>query len=758
MSNDVINPYQVFRDDVGEPLAGGKLFIRVNRTTTPGTAFANSALTTPQDVSPYTLDNYGRVRGDLRWQGLRTIRVEDAGGAHIRTLNDVATLVDTSEGFATVFESVAAMAADTTLEADDVVETLSYNAGQRQGGARYLVTSSSETVDDYRVIDLAPAGLQARLLDEELHRSPFAAGAVGDLTADDTDAVQAVLDAVTDVKIDGTFLCDNLTVSASKRLSGGGTLKLTDFAGTDLLSVSGTDVLVLIDGITLDGNVSNQSAERETALIAGTVVASAASTLAAVRCNNVTFQNASQHDVKGVADDMGFQVIYALSGCTFIDGEESTDDTATACVRMEDGATALIDDCYFSLGATVDVGRAAVTTGNSGSAVTNYGNLAISGCTLNLMGQDSSSGRAAIHATEINQLQVQGNRLLTPNYGGVAFGAECSQVMITDNLIDGLTGTDAIGQIVALTTTAANSGADWQIEGNELLDSTVEAIALDGSSAGTDAQRVRVLGNLIEGSDAQAITYTDIIDLDLVGNFIDMAEAAGINAIEAITNGITGRCQVAGNTVLNVDNTTSTGGTAFDDQVSTGGVYEVDGNYFEGGAIGLQIDGGPDELVLINNVFDSITDTLGILDNVTDCFVDGNSYLGSDPTNFLTLTGGTGITDLKVGDNFWTQVDSTINVLAVTGSNITVGAPRAKYMLLDPTGATNVDSVDSPGIDGYQLVLQNFDGAAAITFDDAAGNINLGASTRVLTDVTDTLVLVWNEANSEWNELSYSNN
>ncbi|MGI9249961.1 MAG: hypothetical protein ACR2PR_02015, partial [Pseudohongiellaceae bacterium] len=698
----------------------------------------------------------GRIRGDLRWQGLRSLEVRDATDGFVRTLNDVATLVDTS-GFAIVFASVAAMAADTTLEAGDITETISYNLGQREGGARYEITTSAETVDNYRVIDLAPAGLQARLLDQELHRSPFAAGAVGDLAADDTTPVQTVLDANADVLIDGTFLVQNLTITASKRLSGGGTLRLEDFAGTDLLSLSGADVVILLDGVILDGNVANQAAERTTALISSTVTASAATTLALIRCNNVRFINASQHDILARGNDAGFPIVYAISECSFTDGEQSTNATPTACIRVEEGASAYVDDCYFSVDAAITTGRAAVTTGNSGTAVVNFGDLMITGCTLNNMGDDSDNLRAALHITEIDKVLVNGNRILAPNYGGIAFGAECDQVQIQANLIDAGGGDNVQAHIESLTTTFANAGNDWLIDSNQLINSPAEGIALDGSSVGLDATRVRVSNNQIFSPVAQAITYTDLIDLDIVANFIDMDAVAGINAIEAITNGISGQCQVAGNEILNVDPTTSTGGTGFLDTVSTGGVYHIDGNYFEGGAEGLTVTGGPDDLFITNNVFDSITDVLGTIDNLTNCFVDGNSYIGTDPTTFLNNPGSAGITNLKVGENFWTQLDNTIRQQVITGSNITIGAPNAHYMLLDPSAATTIDTISSPGIDGYQVSYQT-DGGFSVTFNDAVGNINLGAATRALGDATDTIVLVWNETNTVWNELSFSNN
>ncbi len=65
MANEVVNPFQLYRDDKGVPLAGGSLRIMVAGTSQLGTAFSDSALQIEQVVDGYQLDNFGRVQGDL---------------------------------------------------------------------------------------------------------------------------------------------------------------------------------------------------------------------------------------------------------------------------------------------------------------------------------------------------------------------------------------------------------------------------------------------------------------------------------------------------------------------------------------------------------------------------------------------------------------------------------------------------------------------------------------------------------------------
>ena len=50
MANEVVNPFQTYRDRKGVPLAGGTLRILEPGTSSLGTAFSDSALTIQQIV------------------------------------------------------------------------------------------------------------------------------------------------------------------------------------------------------------------------------------------------------------------------------------------------------------------------------------------------------------------------------------------------------------------------------------------------------------------------------------------------------------------------------------------------------------------------------------------------------------------------------------------------------------------------------------------------------------------------------------
>lgn len=755
MANEVVNPFQLYRDDKGVPLSGGSLRILVAGSSSLGTAFSDSALKIPQTVDGYPLDNYGRVQGDLRWTGLRDVESYDATGGFNRTDDDVVTLIDSS-GFAINHVSVAAMIADTTLVEGDVVETQSYNADQNQGGARYIVTTTALTVDSYLVHDLTPTGLQAQLLDRERNNNFYVAGAIGTGSTDDSTFVQTVLDVGGDVECaNGTFAVQSLTITQNTRIFGNGTLLRFAFSNAVVATLSGIDLVITLDGITVDGNLINQTAAQSIAIINSTITASAVTTQSTITFNNVNFQNGSLYDMLGTAADTGFPVLYKFAQCNFLGGEESSDTPfVTASISIQTGADCVIEQCYFNIETTPITGRAAVLFGTANAALTNPGYLSVDACTMNLMGITAATladSRGAVHIRAASNVTIGSNRMLGPISGGIVFGAEVSNLIIADNMIDAVSGSVVYGGIASASTSNTTPGSNWLIDNNELISIGGIAIVLDGATGATDVDKVQVSNNLIDGSTSQGITYTDVIDLSIINNYINMESLASINAIQAVTNGAAGQVTVKGNQIVNL----GTASDAYTDTISVVGNFVVDGNTFDGVVDGIRITGGPADVIITNNTFNEVSGDLISVANLDNCYIDGNSLTGTTvPTTFAQNLGS--ITKLVIGENLWTQLDNSITQIAVTGSNITAGPVEAHFHEFVATGATSIDTLTDPGIDGYIVVLQNT-GAATVTLTDL-GNMNLGSSTRELTDATDTLTLVWNETNSEWNEISYSDN
>ncbi len=753
MAHEVVNPFQTYRNAKGAVLAGGNLRILQPGTSALGTAFSDSALSIPQVVDGYVLDDFGRVQGDLRWSGLRDVEVFDSDDAFIRTDEDVVTLIDAS-AFAINFPSVAAMIADTTLVDGDVAETQSYILDQKQGGARYIVTTSALLADDYRIHDLTPAGLQAQLLDQELKNNFYVAGAVGDGASNDSAAVQRLLDIGGDIECaNGIFSASGLTLALDARIHGSGTLLRRLASNAELLTLSGIDRVLTFDGITLDGNLALQSTEQSIAMVRSTITASALNAIATITFNNVVFQNGSQNDVVGVKDLTAFPVLYAFAQCTHLGGEEgnAAGTFDVAAILMTEGADCTVEDAYFDLQATPTTGRPAIATSNS--TFTNQGYLSVSASTLVLMGMEATllaDSLGAIHAQGITGLILQANRILTPQVGGIVFGSECDVVTISQNTIDGLVSTlVAFGDIAAITSATAVVGNNWQIDTNQCLNGGAAAINIDGSSSVNDVSNVQIKNNVIVTPTEEGILYHNIIGLNITDNFIDMGGVA-FNAIEANTDGVAGQISISGNVLVDL-----AASIAVLDIVSTLANYVVDGNTIDTVLDGVTLTGMADAFIT-NNVFNELTGDLITVGSLDLCRLDGNSLAGvAVPTTFVQNTGA--ITSLVLGENFWARSDASIREIAVTGVNITAGPVEQHFHVFVPTGATTIDTLTDPGIDGFQVVCQG-DGLALVTFNDALGNMNLAAATRVLTDATDTLVLVWNELNSAWTELAFSNN
>ncbi len=728
MANDVINPYQTFRDNKGVPLAGGGLRIRVNRTSALGTAFSDSALQVGQAVNPYRLDNYGRVQGDLRWSGKRTVQVLNAGDEVIRTLNDVVTLVDTST-FAINFGSVAAMAADTTLVAGDIAETQSYNADQDQGGARYIIETDSATVDNYRVIDLAPAGLQAKLLDQEQNNNFYVAGAVGNGVANDSTPVQRLLAIGGDIDCsNGTFLVDGLTASLAFRIRGNGALLHAPFTTTSMLTLTGNNLAIGFEGVVIDGNSANQSSTAAVASIDSTINATAGN-LSLVSFSGVTFQNGAEHDVRADATDAAsVTVLFGFHECSFIGGLEATAAPfLPSCVHLSDGVSGLVEDCYFDLNTTPAVigGRTAVRTSASG-ALTNPGYLSVVGSTMNRMGMnaDATNIFGAVHAQDVKQLVVGENRFLSPQSAAVLFGAEVDVLEVTGNMADGLTGTNKRACITALVTTRANSGNHWRVDANNLVNIAGVAINLDGASAGADASNVTIDDNIIDSPTGNAILVENLIDLSISGNDINLATVASTNAIVEDSSGLGGVVDIKGNSVINVDGT-----AILMAATSSGAIYTIDGNTIESIDTAIDCQGGTSAFVTGNSMVDA---SVGVVDlgTLTNAYLGGNSYVGTVPTNYARNLGS--ITNLALGENLWPTVDSSI--LNIAGAAIAITSPF--HLISDVTTVTS--ATFGADIIGFKVVIL---ATVSVTINDSA-TINLAGGNYAMT-ATDTLTLVW---------------
>ncbi len=268
MANEAINPFQQFLQFAGLPNANGQIeFFTDSGKGTQKDIFSDSDLTVAQS-NPYTLDDSGRIIGDVHYEGTATLVHTDVDGYEFRQDDDVVVTSDGDTSAITInHESVAAMVTDDGLEVGDIVKTHGYYSGNNYGGARYLIVAGgTSTADGFRFHNLGN-GLQAKLLDVARNNNFLVAGAKGDGGTDDSIPMQSVINRGGDVIVEGGFIFVGSALSISKniRFIGFGTIKQDNAAGGDLLQITSREVRsVKFRDVTLDGNQINGNSTNAT--------------------------------------------------------------------------------------------------------------------------------------------------------------------------------------------------------------------------------------------------------------------------------------------------------------------------------------------------------------------------------------------------------------------------------------------------------------------------------------------------------------
>lgn len=197
MSNEVINPYQTFYDASGIPLASGTITVYENLTTTLASIYSDEALTVAQS-NPYTLDAYGRVVGDVKFEGKKTLLIKDSAGATVRTVDNVSTIADPGnnvKNFALLADAVASEG----LTNGDAVNIAERTAGNAGGAVWDVVLSSTVTENTYNIVQCTGVSTLSLVLRVDGPINIRQWGAQGDGSNDDTGAIQNCIDYVNNV-------------------------------------------------------------------------------------------------------------------------------------------------------------------------------------------------------------------------------------------------------------------------------------------------------------------------------------------------------------------------------------------------------------------------------------------------------------------------------------------------------------------------------------------------------------------------------
>ena len=182
MSNEVINPDQTFRDDDGNVLANGTIGFYVNTTSNLDSIFSDEALTVPQE-NPYTLDAFGRISGDVKYSGKKTLTMRTESGGFVRTRDNVSTSDDGSTGVKS-HATLAAAVADTTLEDGNAVNLKERTTGNGGGAMWDVVLSSDVTENTFNIVQCTGVGTLSLVLRYEKSVSLLQLGAAEDATGD----------------------------------------------------------------------------------------------------------------------------------------------------------------------------------------------------------------------------------------------------------------------------------------------------------------------------------------------------------------------------------------------------------------------------------------------------------------------------------------------------------------------------------------------------------------------------------------------
>lgn len=257
MSRNVVNPYQTFYDSTGQPRANGKIYFYVNETTTLATIWSDEDLTVSQS-NPYQLDAYGRVIGNIKYDGLRTIKAVNSDDSDPITTDHVSTTYFDREGQIKELTYTTDIASDTRTP--NKYKTIWYDSNKViDSGAEWIYTgtrTAARAGDGLYTDGYVYNGNGDQY--EIYFPSLVQYGGIGNNSANDTTAVSKFFALSGPKEIpDGTFLSDTgITLVSNTHIYGSGTIKQHNDSEDAFITLTNLDN-VIIEDIKLDGNSSS---------------------------------------------------------------------------------------------------------------------------------------------------------------------------------------------------------------------------------------------------------------------------------------------------------------------------------------------------------------------------------------------------------------------------------------------------------------------------------------------------------------------
>lgn len=290
MSFNIINPYQTFYDSLGKVRAAGLVTFFINKTSTKASIYSDELLTVTQN-NPYTLDAYGRITGDIKFQGLMTLQVTNSDGSDVITIDNVSTIeesnslradlsntTDLAKGVALVGQSlqqVDGVTALKTLTPPDSKKLihLKYHTSDGDGGHgvfRSVTGAAAATYTDNNGTIILPTGGDGstawlRDYNGPLDASSFGASPSATASINATAINNALsVGGVTTITVNGTYLIDGTLTPGSESkfiINSGVVIKLDPAvaAGTDIIRITSKTGVIITGGGKLDGDRVNQT-------------------------------------------------------------------------------------------------------------------------------------------------------------------------------------------------------------------------------------------------------------------------------------------------------------------------------------------------------------------------------------------------------------------------------------------------------------------------------------------------------------------
>lgn len=415
-------------------------------------------------------------------------------------------------------------------------------------------------------------------------------GAVGDGSTDDTSAIQAALTAAAAARSatfvpPGTFIYTALTLPSNTQLVGIGTLKLaaSQNAAADVYSLTASSVSnILIAGITLDGNKTNQSGgfKAHGMLIRG---------VTNFEILNVTWKDWHYHGISLTSATQGTPVdadTAPADPSDIIQRGRIANNLFTNIGRNTNDGSGFGDAQALQIGSTVTdlsvVGNVLIDCINGIKAAAFNRRLAITG---NIIVNESALAFAntGISAEQLTvDTAISGNTVVGPYQDGILLEGP-QRLAVSGNVVrNAVRGITAAGSAVSGVNTNVRS---LTIAGNTVSGSTSEAIRVVHSSQG-EAIDITVTGNSTSGG-TYGIFFGAVLGGTIAGNTV-RGSATGIasqNGSNHIT--ITGN-RVNGATGEGLYFSGANNHALVSSNVSTGNAYGLD---IASGQAGLMVSG-----------------------------------------------------------------------------------------------------------------------------------------------------------------------